>query len=69
MVSQQSINRWRRIPHIGGRFSRNRVTLCGRLGVSVFSPYENAELDAMAHELDEIFARIATETAGNEGGQ
>lgn len=45
------------------------ATLTYRKPTSVFSPYENAELDAMAHELDEIFARIATETAGNEGGQ
>jgi len=27
----------------------------------VFSPYKNADLDAMAKELDVIFAKIATD--------
>lgn len=35
------------------------TTLTYRKPISIFAPYENAELDAMAHELDEVFARIA----------
>ena len=37
------------------------ATLTYRTPSSVFSPYGNAELDAMALELDEIFARIAAD--------
>lgn len=36
-----------------------KATLTYRTPSSVFNPYRNAELDAMAKELDVIFARIA----------
>lgn len=38
------------------------ATLTYRAPSSIFSPYENAELDAMARELDGIFASIAADT-------
>ena len=37
------------------------TTLTYRDPSSVFAPYENKDLDAMAKELDEIFARIAAD--------
>jgi len=37
----------------------NTATLTYRKPSSVFAPYENAELDKMAEELDAIFAKIA----------
>ena len=40
------------------------ATLTYRTPSSVFGPYENAELDAMARELDEIFKRIAAQATG-----
>ena len=39
------------------------TTLTYRDPSSVFAPYENAKLDEMAKELDEIFARIAADAA------
>ncbi len=39
------------------------ATLTYREPSSVFAPYENAELDAMARELDAIFARIAADAS------
>ncbi len=41
------------------------ATLTYRTPSSVFNPYENAELDDMAKELDGIFERIANDAAGN----
>ncbi len=41
------------------------ATLTYRTPSSVFNPYQNAELDEMAKELDVVFARIAREAAGN----
>ena len=41
------------------------ATLTYRKPSSVFAPYENSELDAMAIELDEIFARIAADATKN----
>ena len=41
------------------------ATLTYRTPSAVFKPYGSADLDAMAKELDEIFARIAKEAAGN----
>ncbi|HSS65450.1 MAG TPA: DUF302 domain-containing protein [Gammaproteobacteria bacterium] len=40
------------------------ATLTYRIPSSVFNPYENAELDQMAKELDGIFERIARDAAG-----
>ena len=40
------------------------ATLTYRTPSSVFNPYENAELDQMARELDGIFQRIAEEAVG-----
>ncbi|MPY71895.1 MAG: DUF302 domain-containing protein [Alphaproteobacteria bacterium] len=40
----------------------NTATLTYRKPSSVFAPYENAELDKMAEELDAIFAKIAEQT-------
>jgi uncharacterized protein (DUF302 family) len=40
------------------------TTLTYRTPSSVFNPYENAELDQMASELDVIFDRIAEEAVG-----
>jgi len=40
------------------------ATLTYRTPSSVFAPYENADLDAMARELDGIFARIAARATG-----
>ena len=40
------------------------ATLTYRQPSSVFSPYNNADLDAMALELDGIFAAIAADTVG-----
>ena len=40
------------------------ATLTYRTPSSVFSPYENADLDAMALELDGIFANIAADALG-----
>jgi uncharacterized protein (DUF302 family) len=39
------------------------TTLTYREPSSVFAPYENADLDAMAKELDAIFARIAADAS------
>ncbi len=39
------------------------TTLTYREPSSVFAPYGNAELDKMARELDEIFARIAVDAS------
>jgi uncharacterized protein (DUF302 family) len=41
------------------------ATLTYRTPSSVFNPYQNAELDEMARELDVVFARIARDAAGN----
>lgn len=41
------------------------ATLTYRTPSSVFNPYQNAELDEMAKELDVVFARIARDAAGN----
>jgi len=41
------------------------ATLTYRTPSSVFNPYQNAELDEMAKELDVIFKRIAGDAAGN----
>ena len=41
------------------------ATLTYRKPSSVFAPYENAELDAMAVELDVIFERIAADAIGD----
>lgn len=38
-----------------------KATLTYRTPSSVFNPYKNAELDAMAKELDVIFAKIASD--------
>ena len=38
-----------------------KATLTYRTPSSVFGPYKNAELDAMAKELDAIFAKIASD--------
>ena len=40
------------------------ATLTYRTPSSVFNPYENAELDRMARELDGIFERIAKDAVG-----
>ena len=40
------------------------ATLTYRTPSSVFNPYENAELDRMAKELDGIFERIAEDAVG-----
>ncbi len=40
------------------------ATLTYRTPSSVFNPYENAELDQMAKELDGIFERIAQDAVG-----
>ncbi|MDJ0947362.1 MAG: DUF302 domain-containing protein [Alphaproteobacteria bacterium] len=40
------------------------ATLTYRKPSAVFAPYKNADLDAMAAELDPIFAKIAAEAAG-----
>ena len=40
------------------------ATLTYRTPSSVFNPYENAELDQMAKELDGIFERIAEDAVG-----
>jgi uncharacterized protein (DUF302 family) len=40
------------------------ATLSYRTPSSVFNPYENAELDQMAKELDGIFERIAQDAVG-----
>ena len=40
------------------------ATLTYRTPSSVFNPYENAELDQMANELDGIFERIARDAVG-----
>jgi uncharacterized protein (DUF302 family) len=40
------------------------ATLTYRTPTSVFAPYENDELDAMAAELDGIFERIADQATG-----
>ena len=39
------------------------TTLTYREPSSVFAPYENADLDKMAKELDDIFARIAADAS------
>ena len=39
------------------------ATLSYRAPSAVFEPYGNAELDAMAKELDDLFARIAAQAA------
>ena len=39
------------------------TTLTYREPSSVFAPYDNADLDAMAKELDAIFARIAADAS------
>lgn len=41
------------------------ATLTYRTPSSVFNPYENAELDAMAEELDASFARIAQQATAD----
>ncbi|MGB0632179.1 MAG: DUF302 domain-containing protein [Alphaproteobacteria bacterium] len=38
-----------------------KATLTYRTSSSVFNPYKNADLDAMAKELDAIFAKIAAD--------
>jgi len=40
------------------------TTIVYRRPSAVFSPYGNAKLDAMAHELDPIFEKIAYDAAG-----
>ncbi len=40
------------------------ATLTYRTPSSVFNPYQNAELDQMAEELDSIFERIAQDAVG-----
>jgi uncharacterized protein (DUF302 family) len=40
------------------------ASLSWRSPSSVFAPYRSADLDAMARELDRIFARIAAEATG-----
>ena len=40
------------------------ATLTYRTPSSVFNPYENAELDQMAKELDAVFERIAQDAVG-----
>ena len=44
--------------------SNGKATLTYRTPSSVFGPYENAKLDEMARELDDIFKRIASEATG-----
>jgi len=39
------------------------ASLSYRAPTAIFAPYRNAELDAMARELDEIFAKIARDAA------
>ena len=41
--------------------TNGKATLSYRTPSSVFSPYKNADLDAMAKELDVIFAKIAAD--------
>ena len=41
--------------------ANGKATLTYRTPTSVFQPYKNAELDAMARELDAIFAKIAAD--------
>lgn len=41
------------------------ASLSWRTPSSVFAPYGNEDLDAMARELDDIFARIASEATGS----
>lgn len=41
------------------------ATLTYRIPSSVFAPYENADLDAMAKELDVIFEKIASQAVGS----
>jgi uncharacterized protein (DUF302 family) len=43
--------------------SDGTTTLTYREPSSVFAPYENADLDKMAKELDDIFARIAADAS------
>jgi len=40
------------------------ATLRYRTPSSLFGPYHNADLDIMAHELDRIFEKIASDAAG-----
>ena len=42
-----------------------KASLTYRTASSVFAPYDNAELDVMAKELDGILARIVAEALGN----
>jgi len=44
----------------------NTATITYRTPTSIFAPYENAKLDAMAKELDMIFAAIVKDAAGTE---
>jgi uncharacterized protein (DUF302 family) len=43
-----------------------RVAVSWRLPASVFAPYKNAALDAMAAELDALFARIVADAVGTK---
>jgi uncharacterized protein (DUF302 family) len=41
--------------------ANGKVTVTYRSPTSIFAPYENAELDALARELDLVFSRIVNE--------
>ena len=48
--------------------ANGKATLTYRLPSAVFKPYGSADLDAMAKELDTIFANIAKAAAGGMRG-